>query len=81
MGLQEIQQRLGLSRQRIQQLSGRDGFPSPYQTLAMGRVWLADEIETWIRTHRPARARSTPPDRQQSQFCEGRGDRAPNSSK
>jgi prophage regulatory protein len=57
MGLQEIQKRLGLSRQRIQQLSERAGFPPPYQTLAMGRVWLTDDIETWIRTHRPAKAR------------------------
>ncbi|GAA2914159.1 helix-turn-helix transcriptional regulator [Actinoplanes cyaneus] len=57
MGLQEIQHLLGLSRQRIQQLTLRADFPPPYQTLAMGRVWLAGDIEAWIRKHRPGRLR------------------------
>ncbi|WP_436533233.1 helix-turn-helix transcriptional regulator [Actinoplanes sp. HUAS TT8] len=52
MGAAEISRRLGLSRQRIQQLAERDDFPKPYQLLAMGRIWLEPEIETWIRDHR-----------------------------
>jgi prophage regulatory protein len=57
MGIHEIQHRLGRSRQRIQQLTERVDFPPPYQTLAMGRVWLAADVEAWIRKHRPDRAR------------------------
>ncbi|MFI1996076.1 helix-turn-helix transcriptional regulator [Actinoplanes sp. NPDC020271] len=57
MGIQEIQRRLGRSRQRVQQLTTKADFPEPYQTLAMGRVWLADDVEAWIRKHRPNRAR------------------------
>lgn len=52
LGMAEIGQRMGLSRQRIQQLAVRDDFPEPYQELKMGRVWRENDIETWIRTHR-----------------------------
>ncbi|WIM92573.1 DNA-binding protein [Actinoplanes oblitus] len=60
MGTHEIQIRLGgeLSRQRINQLTAKTHFPKPIAELKQGRVWLAEDIEDWIRLHRsqPARA-------------------------
>jgi predicted DNA-binding transcriptional regulator AlpA len=49
VGVREIAIRLGVSRQRIQQLADRDDFPEPFQQLTMGRVWWEHEIEDWIR--------------------------------
>jgi predicted DNA-binding transcriptional regulator AlpA len=49
MGSYEIQQLLGVSRQRVQQLITRDDFPEPYDSLAMGKVWLRQDIERWAR--------------------------------
>lgn len=56
MGAGEIAKRLGLSRQRVQQLSERDDWPVPYDELAMGRVWLKSDIELWITYQRAADA-------------------------
>jgi predicted DNA-binding transcriptional regulator AlpA len=54
MGAAEIQQRFGgISRQRVYQLSQRTDWPSPYDHLVQGRVWKRDDIEAWIRAHRP----------------------------
>jgi predicted DNA-binding transcriptional regulator AlpA len=49
----EIRERLGLSRQRLYQVTSRNNFLNPVATLAQGKVWLADDVETWIREHRP----------------------------
>ncbi len=50
MGLTEIAELLGLSRQGVHQLSKRrDDFPKPFTQLAMGYVWDADEVEEWAR--------------------------------
>ncbi|MEU8334865.1 helix-turn-helix transcriptional regulator [Micromonospora tulbaghiae] len=54
MGQAEIADRLGVSRQRVQQLIARPDWPEPYVTLAMGKVWKREAIEEWIREHRPA---------------------------
>lgn len=53
MGAAEIQQRLGVSRQRAYTLVQRRDFPEPYATLAMGSVWLAEDVEAWIKEKRP----------------------------
>lgn len=53
MGAREIEARLGVSRQRVQQLIGRADWPAPYETLAMGKVWRTEDVETWIKEHRP----------------------------
>lgn len=53
MGAGEIGDRLGVSRQRVQQLAARDNFPKPYDELQMGKVWLIKDVEAWIREHRP----------------------------
>ncbi|HEX2551616.1 MAG TPA: DNA-binding protein [Nocardioidaceae bacterium] len=53
MGQQEIRERLGYSRQHTANLIGQKGFPDPAYELAMGRIWLAEDVEAWIREHRP----------------------------
>ncbi|MEV6343108.1 DNA-binding protein [Actinoplanes sp. NPDC051851] len=56
MGVQEIARRLAVTRQRVQQLTERADWPDPVDELAMGRVWLASDIEAWI-AERDARHR------------------------
>jgi predicted DNA-binding transcriptional regulator AlpA len=53
MGAQEIQRRLGFSRQWTSQIINRRTFPAPLATLAMGQVWLAQDVEDWIVANRP----------------------------
>ncbi len=53
MGPQEIQHRLGKSRQWTAQLINRKGFPDPVAVLGVGSIWLADDVEAWIQQHRP----------------------------
>lgn len=50
MGTTEIAERLGVSRQRADQLSRTDGFPEPVAEIAAGRIWLREEVEQWGRT-------------------------------
>ena len=52
-GTAEIQERLGVGRARAYQIVSRRGFPEPYVVLRMGQVWLAEDVEAWIREHRP----------------------------
>lgn len=47
VGAAEIAALLGVSRQRVTQLTGRQDFPAPVQTLAMGKVWLLDDVREW----------------------------------
>lgn len=53
-GTGELQDRLGVSRQRVRQLVERPDFPKPYDRLRMGTVWRIEDVEAWIREHRPA---------------------------
>jgi predicted DNA-binding transcriptional regulator AlpA len=53
MGQQEIRERLGFSRQYTSIVINAKGFPDPAYVLGMGRIWLADEVEEWIRANRP----------------------------
>ncbi len=52
MGAKEIEDRLGVSRQRVYQITSHRNFPKPYDTLAMGSVWKISDVEAWIRIHR-----------------------------
>jgi predicted DNA-binding transcriptional regulator AlpA len=53
MGAHEIRVALGgVSRQRVYQITARSDFPAPVADLQQGRVWLAEDVETWIATHR-----------------------------
>jgi predicted DNA-binding transcriptional regulator AlpA len=49
VGVQEIAELLGVSRQRADQLSRQVGFPEPVSTLSHGRqrVWDEQEIRDW----------------------------------
>jgi predicted DNA-binding transcriptional regulator AlpA len=53
MGAAEIGNRLGLSKQRTYVIIGRKGFPDPQAELAMGKVWLTEDVEGWISVNRP----------------------------
>lgn len=53
MGAGEIARRLGVVRQRVYQITSRKGFPDPIADLTMGQVWLTEDVEQWIATHRP----------------------------
>ena len=53
MGAHEIRIRLGgVSRQRAYQITSRSDFPKPLADLAQGKVWLADDVEAWMKVHR-----------------------------
>lgn len=54
-GASEIAERLGVTRQRAHVITHTKGFPEPYDTLAMGSVWRIEDVEAWIRAHRPDR--------------------------
>lgn len=49
MGIAEIAELLGVSRTRVHQLRAADALPAPYDALAMGPVWLREDIERWAR--------------------------------
>jgi predicted DNA-binding transcriptional regulator AlpA len=46
----EIAELLGVSRQRVDQLSRTDAFPDPEAELAIGRVWDRAAVVAWART-------------------------------
>lgn len=47
LGVAEIAELLGVSRQRVHQLAARDDFPRPTAELSAGKVWDAAAIERW----------------------------------
>lgn len=49
VGTSEIAQRLGVTRQRITQLSKTKGFPEPLERLTMGPVWAWEDVEAWAK--------------------------------
>ena len=59
LGLTELAKQLGVSRQRVAQLSARDDFPKPAQRLAAGPVWAKPAVDRFAagwerkRTGRP----------------------------
>ncbi|WUW42595.1 DNA-binding protein [Micromonospora rifamycinica] len=56
-GSAELQERLGVSRVRVVQLTSRTDFPEPFDRLAGGSVWLVEDVEAWITKHQPWKAR------------------------
>jgi prophage regulatory protein len=48
VGAHEIRELLGVSRQRVHQLTRRCDFPAPVAELSRGKVWLRDDIDAWI---------------------------------
>ena len=52
VGMTEIAQMLGVSRQRVAQIvASYDDFPAPEAELAAGRIWSRTAVETWIQSH------------------------------
>jgi prophage regulatory protein len=47
VGGAEIGRMLGVSRQRVTQLTGLPTFPAPVVVLAMGKVWRTSEVIAW----------------------------------
>ena len=47
VGPGEIATMVGLSRQRVDQLSRQRDFPEPWRELKTGRVWRDIDIEAW----------------------------------
>ena len=41
-------------RRRRPLSGGPSGFPDPQAELAMGKAWLAADVEAWIKEYRPA---------------------------
>jgi predicted DNA-binding transcriptional regulator AlpA len=58
MGVHEVAERLGTSRQWVHKLLARDDtFPRPVGDLKAGKVWHRDDIEEWITAHPRTKAR------------------------
>lgn len=53
MGVSEIAVRIKLGRDRAAQIVQRRDFPEPIGKLVMGNVWLAQDVDDWVREHRP----------------------------
>ena len=49
MGVAEVAELLGVSRQRVTQLAKVDGFPKPTIRLASGPVWESADVERWAK--------------------------------
>lgn len=60
VGITEIAEMLGVSRQRVGQLAeSYPDFPKPEAELSAGRVWSRAAIETWMALHPERRAGRT----------------------
>jgi predicted DNA-binding transcriptional regulator AlpA len=50
VGVTEIAEMLGVSRQRVDQIVRSDGrFPKPVAELHAGRIWLRTDVAAWAR--------------------------------
>ena len=45
IGAHEIRDLLGVTRQRVYQLTGRSDFPKPIAKLAQGKIWTVEDVE------------------------------------
>ena len=57
MAAAEVAAMLGVSRQRVTQLTAKPDFPAPVTTLSVGKIWSYDDVRLWAeatgRTVRP----------------------------
>jgi predicted DNA-binding transcriptional regulator AlpA len=49
VGLTEIAEMLGVSRQRVDQLARAPDFPPPMGQLRAGSIWERDDVVAWAR--------------------------------
>ena len=59
VGLAEVADLLGVSKRTATRYAARSDFPKPAAKLAMGPIWLTDDVEDWI-SRTPVR-RGRPP--------------------
>jgi len=52
MGTAEIAELMGVSRQRVHQITQRPDFPEPVARLVAGHIWDAADVRRWIKAHR-----------------------------
>lgn len=57
VGLSEIAERFGISRQLALTWARRVDFPAPVAELSVGRVWELSAVLDWAKTWEPARKR------------------------
>jgi hypothetical protein len=50
-GLTEIGEYYAVNRQRAKAWSRHSAFPSPFETLAQGSVWLPGQVIAWGEAH------------------------------
>jgi len=56
VGVHEIAEMLGVSRQRVDRIVATDkSFPRPEAVLAAGRIWRRKDVEAWIEKRRRPR--------------------------
>lgn len=49
VGVAEIAEMLGVTRQRVFQLTKLEGFPEPTALLSAGTIWERETVEKWAR--------------------------------
>ena len=47
LGLTEVGEALGVSRQRAHAVAAEPGFPAPWITLKQGRIWRTGDVVAW----------------------------------
>jgi hypothetical protein len=52
VGVKEIAEMLGVSKQRAAQLVDQAGFPQPLGEISAGRVWRHQDVLKWARSTR-----------------------------
>jgi len=59
LGIAELAELLGVSRQRASQVARVAAFPKPFAELASGPIWLAPNVERFVQEweRRPGRPR------------------------
>jgi predicted DNA-binding transcriptional regulator AlpA len=61
LGLTEVAALLGVSKRTASRYTARSDFPKPAAHLAMGPIWLEEDVAKWIRESPVQRGR--PPGR------------------
>jgi predicted DNA-binding transcriptional regulator AlpA len=49
VGVKEIGEMLGVTRQRADQLADTAGFPEPISRISAGRIWRRQDVEAWAK--------------------------------
>lgn len=65
VGVGEVAELLGVTRQRASALARTPGFPAPLVTLRSGPVWTRPSVDRFVQSwhRRPGRVAKSPPDR------------------